>query len=206
MAAFRKENNLTFSAEVRQSQPYYSVNQGSLSKRVKLPFRVKEVKDKNSRAEDEMTKILIVGKDPSVREFMAEELAGEGHLVVTTGNPALIEELISTLEPELMLLDFNLSRMDLWNTMERLKKRGPRLPVLTFNSYNGGKEEIRLEMADGYGIQRFSLETLKQKIAELLRLKPIRGWEWVKEDLLVPQAYIPSTEAKGQKAHRQSRT
>jgi hypothetical protein len=72
MAAFRKENNLTFSAEVRQSQPYYSVKQGSLSKRVKFPFRVKEVKNKNSGAEDEMRKILIVGKDPRVREFMAE--------------------------------------------------------------------------------------------------------------------------------------
>lgn len=117
--------------------------------------------------EDEMTTILIVGKDPSVREFMAEELAGEGHLVVTIGNPALIEELISTLEPELVLLDFYLSRMDRWNTLEWLRRRAPRLPVLIFNSYNGGKEDIRLEMADGYGIKRFSFETLKQKVPEL---------------------------------------
>jgi CheY-like chemotaxis protein len=86
---------------------------------------------------------------------------------VTIGNPALIEELIFTLEPELMLLDFNLSRMNLWNTMERLKKRGPRLPIFIFNSYNGGKEEIRLEMADGFGIKRFSFQTLKQKVPEL---------------------------------------
>ncbi len=167
MAAFRKENNLPFSTEVREGQPYASVNQGNLSKRVKFPFGLKEVKHKSARAEDEMTKILIVGKDPSVREFMAEELAGEGHLVVTIGNPAFIEELIFTLEPELMLLDFNLSRMNLGNTMEKRKKRGPRLPVLIFNSCDAGKKKIRLEMADGYRIKSFSFETLKQEVPEL---------------------------------------
>ena len=154
-----------------------------------------------------MAKILIVGKDPSVREFMAEELAGEGHLVVTIGNPALIEELLSTLEPELVLLDFYLSRMDRWNTVEIFKRRAPHPPVVTFTSYNDGKEEIRLEMADGYGIKRFSFETLKQKVPALVRPKPIHGCEWVKEDLLPPSLYSPSVEAKGQqKAHRQSMT
>lgn len=43
-----------------------------------------------------MTKILIVGEDPSVREFMTKELAGEGRLVVAIGNPALIGELLTT--------------------------------------------------------------------------------------------------------------
>ncbi len=138
-----------------------------------------------------MTTILIVGKDPSVREFMAEELAGEGHLVVTIGNPALIEELISTLEPELVLLDFYLSRMDRWNTVEMFKRRAPHPPVVTFTSYNGGKEEIRLEMADGYGIKRFSFETFKQKVSEWLRPKLIRGGKWAKEDLFPPKPIFP---------------
>ncbi len=146
-----------------------------------------------------MTKILIVGKDPSVREFMAEELAGEGHLVVAIGNPALIGEMLTTLEPELVLLDFHLSRMDRWNTLEMFKRRAPHPPVLTFTSYNGGKEEIRLEMADGYGIQRFSFETLKQKISELLRFKPIHGCEWVKEDLLFPPSLYSLQGGKGSK-------
>jgi len=138
-----------------------------------------------------MTTILIVGKDSTVREFMAEELAGEGHLVVTIGNLALIEELLSTLEPEMMLLDSNLIGMSHWSALESLNKRGSRLQVLTFFPYNGAKEEIRLEMADGYGIRRFSFETLKQKISELMRHKPIHEWEWVKMDLPSMQAYVP---------------
>ncbi len=125
-----------------------------------------------------MTTILIVGKSPRVREYMAEELAEEGHLVVTIGNPALIEELLSTLAPELMLLDLYLSRIDRWNTLEKLKKRGSGVPVLSFISYNGAKGEIRVEMEDRYGIQRFSFETLKQKIPEVLRRKPGRGNQW----------------------------
>jgi CheY-like chemotaxis protein len=147
-----------------------------------------------------MTRILIVGKDPSVREFMAEELAGEGHLVVAIGKSALIGELLTTVEPDLILLDFQVSRMVRGNSMERLKKRSFRLPVLTFNSYNGDKKEIRLEMIGGYGIQRFSFETLKQKIPELIHIKGIHGFEWVKEDLLLPLAYIPTRGAKDQKA------
>ena len=67
-----------------------------------------EIKD---RAEDEMTKILIVGKDPSVREVMAKELAGEGHLVVAIGNCDLIEEMLTTLEPEFVLLNFRMDGM-----------------------------------------------------------------------------------------------
>jgi hypothetical protein len=44
--------------------------------------------------EHEMTKILIVGEFSSVREFIAEELAGERDLVAAISNPAMIGELL----------------------------------------------------------------------------------------------------------------
>ena len=54
-----------------------------------------------------MVKILLMGEDPSAREFIAEDLAGEGHLVATIGNPALIGELLITFDPDLVLLHFH---------------------------------------------------------------------------------------------------
>ena len=130
-----------------------------------------------------MAKILILGEYSSVRDFIAEELAGEGHLVAVIGNPALIGELLTTLEPDLVLLDFLKSRMDLWGVLEEIKKRDPHLPVLTFTSYGRYKEEIRFEVTNGNGIKSFSLEILKQKVAEVLMQKPIYGVDGVRRDI-----------------------
>jgi hypothetical protein len=43
--------------------------------------------------EVEMAKILIIGECASLRPFMAEGLAAEGHIVAVTRTPALIGEL-----------------------------------------------------------------------------------------------------------------
>jgi len=122
-----------------------------------------------------MARILIMGESARVREALAEELAEEGHLVVAIGNPALIRELLTTLEPDLVLLDFYIHGMSQGDPSVEIKRQAPHLPV--FTSYGGYKGEIRLEMTGGYGMKSFSLETLKQKVAELLSPKPIRGFE-----------------------------
>jgi DNA-binding NtrC family response regulator len=132
-----------------------------------------------------MAKILILGEYSSVREFMAEELAEEGHLVVAISNPALTGELLTTLEPDLVLLDFLKSRMDLWDALQEIKRRDSHLPVLAFTSYGHYREEIKFEVTNGYGIESFSLEILKQKVAELLGRNPIHDFERVKDHLLL---------------------
>jgi CheY-like chemotaxis protein len=133
-----------------------------------------------------MAKILILGEHPSAREFIAEELAGEGHLVAAISNPAMIGALLTTLEPDLVLLDFLKSRMDLWAASEEIKRRDPHLPVFTFTSYGRYKEKIRFEVMNGYGIKSFSLEILKQKVAELPGQDPIRDFEKTRDHLLLP--------------------
>ena len=133
-----------------------------------------------------MAKILVVGEHSSVREFIAEELAGEGHLVVAIGNPALIGELLTTLEPDLVLLDFLRSRMNLWRALGEIKRRDPHLPVFTFTSYGRYKEEITFEVMNGHGVKTFSLGILKQKVAELLGRKPMHDFERMKDHLLLP--------------------
>jgi CheY-like chemotaxis protein len=127
--------------------------------------------------EHEMRKILIVGEFSSVREFIAEELAGEGHLVAAISNPAMIGELLTTLEPDLVLLGFHIHGMDQWDASMEIKRQAPHLPVLTFTAYGIGKEKIRLIVRNGYEIKSFSLEILKQKVAELLRRKPIQDFK-----------------------------
>jgi DNA-binding NtrC family response regulator len=136
--------------------------------------------------EDEMAKILIMGEHPSVREFIAEELAGKGHLVVAIGNPALIGELLPTLEPNLVLLDLLKSRMNLLRALGEIKRRDAHLPVFTFTSYGRYKEEIRFEVMNGSGVKSISLEILKQEVAERLGREPIHNSERMKDHLLLP--------------------
>ena len=133
-----------------------------------------------------MAKILVVGEHSRVREFLAEELAGEGHLVVAIGNPALIGELLTTLEPDLVLLDFLRSRMNLWRALGEIKRRNAHLPVFTFTSYGRYKEELRFEVMNGGGAKSISLEMLKQEVSMLLWQEPIYDFGRLKDHPLLP--------------------
>jgi CheY-like chemotaxis protein len=130
-----------------------------------------------------MAKILVMGEDPRSREFLAEELAGEGHNVVSIGNPVLLREVLTTLKPDLVLLGFHISGMDQWDASMEIKRQAPHLPVLTFTSYGLGKREIKLVMRSGYEIKSFPLEILKQKVSEAIRRKPVRGYTAVATQL-----------------------
>ena len=130
-----------------------------------------------------MAKILIMGENPKSREFLAEELAGEGHNVVSIGNPVLLREVLTTLKPDLVLLGFHISGMDQWDALMEIRRQAPHLPVLTFISYGMAKGEIKLIMRDGYEIKSFPLEILKQKVSESLRRKPVREYTAIAKQL-----------------------
>jgi DNA-binding NtrC family response regulator len=123
-----------------------------------------------------VAKILIVGENPRIRELLDEELAGEGHNVVSIGNPALLREVLITLKPDLVLLGFHLKGMDEWDASMEIKRQAPHLPVLTFTAYGLSKKEIKMIMRSGYEIKSFPLEILKQKVSEAIRQKPVRGY------------------------------
>jgi CheY-like chemotaxis protein len=124
-----------------------------------------------------------MGENPGSREFLAEELAGEGHNVVSIGNPVLMREVLTTLKPDLVLLGFHIGGMDHWDALMEIKRQAPHLPVLTFISYGIGKGEIKLIMRNGYEIKSFPLEILKQKVSEALRRPPVREYTAIAKQL-----------------------
>jgi len=131
-----------------------------------------------------MAKILVIAEHSSIREFISEELAGEGHLVVTIGNPALIGELLSTLEPDLVLLDFHRSRMNLWRVLGEIKRRDAHLPVFSFTSYGRYKGKIRFKVMNGSGVKSIPPEILKQEVAEVVGREPVHDFDRMKGHLL----------------------
>jgi len=119
-----------------------------------------------------MDKILIVDGYSSVRELLAEELAGDGKMVVAVGNPACIPDLLNTFEPDLVVLDVFMNGKMKWRVLHEIKKQRPRLPVVIFTStYPDG--DLRRHPIDAWVIKSFIFDELKQKINEVLKKKTL---------------------------------
>ncbi len=124
-----------------------------------------------------MAKILIIGEYANIRTLLAEDLAGEGHIVAVTGTPALIGETLMSLEPDVILLDFRLNRIDQWWVLDEVKRQAPHLSVVPFTSYisseeNGGNSEA----ATRY------LDTLKKKVTGILTEKAWQRLRWIRPE------------------------
>jgi DNA-binding response OmpR family regulator len=115
-----------------------------------------------------MDKILVVDAYPSVRELLAEELAGEGHMVVAIGNPVLIAGLLDTFDPDLIVLDLYISGKMRWNVLKEIKRQKPQLPVVIFTS-SYPERNLRFPRVEGWVIKTYLLDELKEKINEVLK-------------------------------------
>jgi DNA-binding response OmpR family regulator len=77
-----------------------------------------------------MAKISTIDGYPSIRDLLSEELAEEGNVVVSTGDPNLIPEMLWTFEPDLMILDPYVRGEMRWELLERIKSQKPHLQIL----------------------------------------------------------------------------
>ena len=122
-----------------------------------------------------MNKILIIYDYASVRELLTEELAADGHLVVPIGTPALANQVIGTLRPDLVLLNLHINGKDRWDVLTGIKRQYPYLRVLLLSTYGVYQEDFRRSLADVYVIKSFRFEGLRQKVAEVLQRNPINA-------------------------------
>lgn len=120
-----------------------------------------------------MANILIVDDQLWVREFLAEELTCEGYQVGAIGDVKSILENLTVSLPDLVLLDLYLDGTDGFGVLSDIKRREPRLPIIIFTAYDTYVDDPRLSQADGYVIKSFRLDKLKQKVADVLKRKPV---------------------------------
>jgi len=106
---------------------------------------------------------------------MAQDFADEGYMVVATGNPALIRTLIPDLNPDLVLLDLHLNKVNPWKVMGLIKKNSPRVVVLPFTAYANAEGNIRLVIARREGGENLSFRAFKSRMNTLLNPAPLAG-------------------------------
>ena len=120
-----------------------------------------------------MANILIIDDQLWVREFLVEELTCEGYQVGAISDVKSIQENLTVSLPDLVLLDLYLDGTDGFGVLSDIKRREPSLPIIIFTAYDTYVDDPRLSQADGYVIKSFRLDELKQKVADVLKRKPV---------------------------------
>ena len=115
-----------------------------------------------------MAKILILDECLSTRNLLAEELAGEGNVILSTGEPELIPEEISAFNPDVAIFDLFIRGTYKWALLGRVKKRNPELPIIIYSGHYP-RRDPHLNRIAGFIRKSFDFRELKQWISAVLR-------------------------------------
>ncbi|HQG31001.1 MAG TPA: response regulator [Deltaproteobacteria bacterium] len=118
-----------------------------------------------------MKKILLVEDDSHLQFLIKEELADEGYdvSVVSNGKEALsrlFDE--GEAEPDLIILDIRMPKMDGLDTMGYILKSKLDKPVIIHSAYASYRDNPIARTADAYVLKSHNFSRLKATISELI--------------------------------------
>jgi two-component system response regulator MprA len=124
-----------------------------------------------SPAEGDAQRILIVDDEPAVREALQRSLAFEGYGTEVAGDGLEALDKVATYQPDLIVLDIQMPRMDGLTAARRLRAAGNRCPILMLTARDTvGDRVTGLDAgADDYLVKPFELDELFARIRALLR-------------------------------------
>ncbi|KAB2349089.1 response regulator transcription factor [Actinomadura rudentiformis] len=116
-------------------------------------------------------RILIVDDEPAVRESLVRSLEFEGYAVTEAADGAMALDRVSRDEPDLVVLDVLMPRMDGLTACRRMRAQGATMPVLMLTARDMvGDRVTGLDAgADDYLVKPFELDELLARIRALLR-------------------------------------
>ncbi|WP_030442147.1 response regulator transcription factor [Actinoplanes subtropicus] len=116
-------------------------------------------------------RILVVEDDAAVRDSLARTLRFEGHRVDTAEDGVQALEAVRSAEPDAMILDVSMPRLDGLQTCRLLRADGVVLPILMLTARDSvGDRVAGLDAgADDYLVKPFALQELLARLRALLR-------------------------------------
>ncbi|MDT5033036.1 MAG: two-component system, OmpR family, response regulator MprA [Actinoplanes sp.] len=116
-------------------------------------------------------RILVVDDDAAVRDSLARTLRFEGHEVVTADDGEQALSAVRAKEPDAMILDVSMPKLDGLQACRRLRAEGVLLPVLMLTARDSvGDRVAGLDAgADDYLVKPFALQELLARLRALLR-------------------------------------
>lgn len=117
-----------------------------------------------------MKKILVVEDDELLQKLLRDEIIEEGYevLIASDGKEALSMLKDMGAQPDLIILDLRMPKMDGLETMGHMLKSRVNAPVIIHSAYTSYKEDALAMAADAYIVKSHDLTELKAKIRELL--------------------------------------
>jgi two-component system, OmpR family, response regulator MprA len=122
-------------------------------------------------------RILVVEDDAAVRDSLARTLRFEGHQVETAADGREALDAVRAGEPDAMILDVSMPRMDGLQACRQLRADGVILPVLMLTARDSvGDRVAGLDAgADDYLVKPFALQELLARLRALLRRSVLAG-------------------------------
>jgi len=118
-----------------------------------------------------MKKILLVEDDRHLQFLIKEELMEDGYEVTTASNGvealSMIQAEISY-EPDLIILDIRMPKMDGFETMGHILKSRLDSPIIIHSAYSGYREHPLTMAAEAYIVKSHDFTTLKATISDVL--------------------------------------
>ncbi len=116
-------------------------------------------------------KILIIDDEPNIVSTLAKRLEFSGYMVSTADNGADGLKKVQTENPDLILLDILMPKMDGYSFIKKLKenKKTKYLPVIVISAKAGMKELFTPEGISDYISKPFDPQILLTKIAKILK-------------------------------------
>lgn len=116
-------------------------------------------------------RVLIVDDEPAVREALQRSLAFEGYATETAVDGMDAMAKLTAYDPDVVVLDVLMPRMDGLTTARRLRAAGNRVPILMLTARETVGDRVSgLDAgADDYLVKPFELDELLARLRALLR-------------------------------------
>ncbi len=117
------------------------------------------------------TRLLLVDDEDNLRSMLEAALRHSGFDVHPVANGRDAIDAVSTVQPDLIVLDVMLPDLDGFDVCKRLRSSGDRTPVLFLTARDATEDKVRgLTLGgDDYLVKPFSLEELVARITAVLR-------------------------------------
>jgi DNA-binding NtrC family response regulator len=142
----------------------------------------------------ERAKLLIVDDEPAIRDSL-KLLLEEQYDVRTAADGEQALSLIQEIEPDLILMDVMMPRLDGVETLRRLQERSTRIPVIMLTAANTVRTAVDAMKSGAVDFlnKPFEVEDLKRTIAALLCRPEVRAHVTGTAEPTVSRQNLPKT-------------